>query len=153
MPHHQWRPLDLHSYKANFDAAVFQATNTVGIGVIIRDSNGDVIGALFMPIPLSQLVAELEALACRRAVQFALEIGLRRVTFEGDSVTVINSIDVRGFPIFFPYGNIIVDIRFQASAFQFSCFCHVKRNCNIVAVALAKKAKHCVELQVVGRPT
>ena len=98
MPHHQWRPLDLHSYKANFDATVFQASNTVGIGVIIRDSNGDVIGALlFMPIPLSQSVAELEALACRRAVQFALEIGLRRVTFEGESVTVINAI-VRGSP-------------------------------------------------------
>ena len=63
MPRHQWRPPDLNSYKANFDAAVFQATNTVGIGIIIRDSNGDVIGALFMPIPLSQSVAELEALA------------------------------------------------------------------------------------------
>lgn len=25
---HQWRPSDLNSYKANFDAAVFQATNT-----------------------------------------------------------------------------------------------------------------------------
>ena len=63
MPQHQWRSPDPHSYKANFDAAVFQATNTVGIGIIIRDSNGDVIGALFMPIPLSQSVAELEALA------------------------------------------------------------------------------------------
>ena len=59
MPQHQWRSPDPHSYKANFDAAVFQATNTAGIGVIIRDRNGEVIGALFMPIPLSQSVAEL----------------------------------------------------------------------------------------------
>ncbi|KAK9989237.1 hypothetical protein SO802_029476 [Lithocarpus litseifolius] len=100
-----------------------------------------------MPIPLSQLVAELEALACRRAVQFALEIGLRRVTFEGDLVTVINAI-VRRSPEFLPYENVIDDIRFQTLDFQFSDFCHVKRNCNIVADTLAKKPKHCTRLQV-----
>lgn len=109
-----------------------------------RDGNyGDVIGALSMPIPLSQL----EALACRRAVQFALENGLRRVTFEGDLVTVINAI-VRRSPKFLPYENVIDDIRFQTSGFQFSDFCHVKCNCNIVADTLAKKAKHCTGLQV-----
>ena len=89
-------------------------------------------------------------------MQFALEIGLRRVTFEGDSVTVINAI-VRGSPEFLPYGNVIDDIRFQVSGFhflkkkkvsgfQFLDFCHVKRNCNIVVDTLAKKAKHCVGL-------
>ena len=80
-------------------------------------------------------------------MQFALEIGLRRVTFEGDSVTVINAI-VRGSPEFLPYGNVIDDFRFQASGFQFLDFCHVKRNCNIVVDTLAKKAKHCVGLRV-----
>nr|POE52714.1 hypothetical protein CFP56_60885 [Quercus suber] len=67
-----------------------------------------------MQIPLSQLVAELEALACRRVVQFALEIGLRRMTFEGDLVTVVNAI-VRRSPEFLPYENVIDDIRFQTS--------------------------------------
>ena len=80
-------------------------------------------------------------------MQFALEIGLRRLTFEGDSVTVINAI-VRGSPEFLPYGNVIDDIRFQASGFQFLDFCHVKRNCNIVVDTPAKKAKHCVGLRV-----
>nr|POE97331.1 hypothetical protein CFP56_49462 [Quercus suber] len=120
-PQHQWRPPDLHSFKANFDAAVFQATNTAGIGVIIRDSNGEVIGALSMPIPLSQSVAELEALACLRAVQFALEIGLRRVTFEGDSVTVINSID-RGFPEFLHMGILLMTFGFKLLLFNFHVF-------------------------------
>lgn len=64
----QWRPPDPPNYKANFDAAVFKATNSIGIGVIIRDHEGEVIGALSLSIPLSQLVDELEALACRRAV-------------------------------------------------------------------------------------
>ena len=61
----------------------------MGVGVIIRDNRGDPIGALTMPDPISQSMAELEALTCQRAVQFALEIGLNRVVVEGDFVTVI----------------------------------------------------------------
>ncbi|XP_075650045.1 uncharacterized protein LOC142620574 [Castanea sativa] len=133
---------DPQNYKANFDAAVFKATNSASIGVVIGDNIGDVIGALSLPIPLSHLIVELEALACQQAVQFAWEIGLRRVTFEGDSTIVIQAITC-GDPKFLPFGNVIDDIRLQASAFQFLEFCNVKRNCNIVADALAKKAKCC----------
>lgn len=39
-----------------------------------------------MRIPLPQSVVEVKALACRRAVQFAIEIGLHEVIFEGDAV-------------------------------------------------------------------
>ena len=39
------------------------------------------------------------------------------------------------------YGNIIDDIRTLAADFDFCHFIHVKRNCNVVADALAKKAK------------
>ena len=85
----QWRPPDPNIYKINFDAAVFQASNLASVGVIVRDNRGDPIGVLTMPIPIRQSVVELEALACQRAVQFALEIGLTQVVVEGDSVTVI----------------------------------------------------------------
>ena len=33
-------------YKANFDAALFENSNMVGIEVVIRDCNGNIIGAL-----------------------------------------------------------------------------------------------------------
>ena len=59
----QWRPLDPNIYKVNFDAAAFRASNLAGVGVIVRDNQGDPSGMLFMPVPLSQSVAELEALA------------------------------------------------------------------------------------------
>lgn len=45
-----------------------------------------------MHIPLPWLVATVETLACRRDVQFAVEIGLHEVTFEGDTAVVINAI-------------------------------------------------------------
>ena len=65
----------------------------MGVGVIIRDNQGDPIGALTMPVPISQSVAKLEALACQQAVQFALEIGLNRVVVEGDFVTIIEALN------------------------------------------------------------
>ena len=88
----RWRPPDPYFYKINFDAAVFQVSNLAGVGVIARDNRGDPIGMLTMPIPFRQSVVELEALACQRAVQFALEIGLNQVVIEGDSVTVIEAL-------------------------------------------------------------
>ena len=115
--------------------------------MIIRDCAREVIGALSLQIPLSQSVVEPEALACRRAVQFAWEIGLRRVTFEGDSAAVIQSI-TRGNSDFLPFGNIIDDILNQVASFQFSEFFHAYRICNAMIDALAKKAKLCTGLQV-----
>ena len=43
-----------------------------------------------MPISLPQSVVAVEALMCRRAVKFAVEIGLTRVVIEGDSAVIIN---------------------------------------------------------------
>ena len=58
-----------------------------------------------------------QALACRRAVHFAREIGLHRVIFEGDSAMVINAIS-QGNEVSSAYGNIIDDIRCSVAAFE-----------------------------------
>ena len=71
----KWCPPTPDIYKANFDAAVFRSSNLVGLGVIVRDNCGEPTGALSMPINLGQSMAEMEALACQRAVQFAIKIG------------------------------------------------------------------------------
>lgn len=126
---------------------MFKSTNSAGIGVIIRDCGGSALGALTMPVPLSSSVAELEALACRRAAQFAIEIRPRKVIFEGDSAEVIQAIS-QGNSDFSVYGNILEDIRLQAAGLEFYNFCHVNRKCNIVAGALAQKAKNCMGLEV-----
>ena len=103
----------------------------MGISVIICDCYGEVI--------------RVEALACRRVLQFATEIGLKDVVFEGNSIVVIQAITER---LGFAYGNIIEDILYQASVFHFSNFSHFKHNCNIVADALAKKTKDYIGLQI-----
>ena len=82
----------------------------------------------------------MEALACRKAVEFATEIGLQRVIFEGDSAMVINGLN-QGSAGLSTYGLVIEDILCQAMVFQSSVFNHACHSCNWVADALAKKVK------------
>ena len=49
---------------------------------------------------------------------------------------------------FASYGNVLDDIRFQSSGFQYVEFSYTSRVCNSVADALAKKAKSGVRFQV-----
>ena len=69
-----------------------------------------------------------------------METGLTRVVFEGDSAVIINVL-LHGASELASFGNILDDIRLHSSVFQFVEFVHVSRNCNLVADALAKKAK------------
>ena len=89
----------------------------------------------------------VEALACRRAVQFAVEIGLHEVVFEGDAAVIINAI-AQGSANQSVYGHIVDDILAQASLLSSSVFCCAPRLCNTVADALAKRAKVGPDLQV-----
>ena len=69
------------------------------------------------------MAAEVEALACHRAVQFATEIGLQEVIFEGDAEVFIKMPQQNEFE-FVLYGQIIEDINFSFSvkfSFLFSC--------------------------------
>ena len=131
----------------NFDATTFSSSNLTGIGVIVRDCDGEAIGALSMPILLAKSIAAVEALSCRRAMQFEAEIGLSRVVFEGDSVVIINALTKATVDLS-SYGNILEDIRVLVSGFQLVEFNHVPCICNLVADALAKKASSVLGLQV-----
>lgn len=50
---------------------VFKELGAVGLGVVIRDTEGLVIGALAEQIPLPTSAATVEALAYKRAILFA----------------------------------------------------------------------------------
>ena len=137
---HQWRPPEHGCCKVNFNAAVFKPLNSAGIGVVIRNWRGEVMAALSMLIALALTVADLEALACRHAVMFAAEKDLQNVIFEGDLASVINAISQES-PVLKSYGDIVDDIHSLVSDFQSFKFVFAHRSCNVVADALAKKAK------------
>lgn len=99
--------------------------DAVGLGVVTRDHDGEVIGALSMRIPLPHFVAEVEALVGRRALQFAAEIRLQEVIFEGNSSMIIQAI-TEGSLNQAVYGHIFYDIHYHASLLLSCNLCHVK---------------------------
>nr|POE94827.1 hypothetical protein CFP56_12682 [Quercus suber] len=113
----------------------------------IRDLVGLVIAALLERISLPSTVEELEALACRRVVAFALEIGLYEVAFEGDSEVVFKQLNAKP-PCLASYAHITEESQILASNLSFASFSPVKRSGNVVADKLAKLAKHVIEPQI-----
>ena len=119
---------------------MFNNINTARIGVVIRDSNAEVIGALSRRIPLPQTMEEVGALACRQAMQLAKEIGISKVVFEGDSIIIVQALK-HGQADQSVYGHILDDVTRQTSQFLLCDFSHVPLTCNKVADFLAKKAR------------
>ena len=78
--------------------------------MIVRDWRGEAIRALSTSVPAAQTVVELEALACCRTVLFAVELGLQDVVFEGDSLQVIQALNLDSTD-HLTYGYILEDIR------------------------------------------
>ena len=75
----RWQPPAENFIKANFDGAVFGEEQAAGIGVVLRDSEGQVLAALSEKVRLPTTVEVIEMLAARRAATFARELGFSRV--------------------------------------------------------------------------
>lgn len=131
----------------NFDGTVFKELGVAGLGVVIHDSEGLVIGALAERIPLPHSATMVGALACRIAVLLAKEMSIFKATFEVDAEMIINALKDGGTN-HLVFGHVIQDSLVLASAFHFSNFSHVKRFVNLVAHYPAMKAKSSNELHV-----
>ncbi|KAL0001329.1 hypothetical protein SO802_015110 [Lithocarpus litseifolius] len=135
----KWSPPAEGLYKVNFDGAVFEDQACAGLGVVIRDSAGLVIGALSQKIRLPSSVVMVEDLAARRAVMFAKEISVFRVVVEGDSLQVIKAVNNSKLSMS-SYGHIIDETRLLSTSFSCCNFVHVQREGNKLAHALARRA-------------
>jgi len=143
----KWTKPPKDCYKANFHAALFENNNTAGIGVVIRDCNGNVMGALSQKIVLPQSIEHAEALAASRAVTFARELSLSKVMFEGDYLRIINAINKKE-PCHTLFGHIIEEIWSSTTSLVTCNFQHVRREGNKLAHALARRAVVSADIDV-----
>ena len=88
----QWRPLDTDWHKTNVDGATFTEINYCGIGVIIKNERGQVMGAMSKNLPLPLGVMEAEAKAAKEGITLARDLGLGKVIVEGDALTVMSAL-------------------------------------------------------------
>ena len=137
--HTRWKPPEHGTYKVNYDGAVFSQQGKAGLGVIIRNHEGAVMASLAQQIPLPTTVAQVEALAARRATEFALEIGITTAILEGDSETIVKEL-MEPNPSLALHGHLIQDVKSLQNSFNSLNFTHVRREGNNVAHALARWA-------------
>ena len=139
----RWAPPPLGQYKVNSDGAVFANQRKVGLGMMIRDNNGNVIAALSSPMvgPLGTL--ETEAKAMEVGMRFALDLDIQDVVVECDALAVFNAVQGLATPsssILF----IVDSILQQSRWFRSCCFSHTKRQGNVSAHMLAQYSKSLV---------
>ena len=89
----------------------------------------------------------IEALAARRAIIFAKEVGIDDVEVEGDAENIIKDLN-SNYPIHTPYGLVIEDAKALIQDFQRFSLSHTRRSGNSVAHALAHRASGCNSFSV-----
>jgi ribonuclease HI len=134
-----WNPPVHNSFKVNFDGALFKDANEGGIGVVIRDCSGMVIATLSQRVRTGASVDLIEALAAKRAITFAMEVGVTDVEIEGDFENVIQDLSRPEAP-HNAYKLILEDARLLLPYFQRYRLSHTRHSGNAVAHALARRA-------------
>jgi hypothetical protein len=124
--------------KINWDAGLNLRESRVGLGFIVRDSQGSYLAARSMSIDIQVDASVAEAMAATNAV-FCKEMGFSNILFEGNALQVIKAIEEED-PCLRNYGHIIDCIRRETNSLENARFIHVKREANNVAHTLAKLA-------------
>uniref|UniRef100_A0A7N2R3V3 RNase H type-1 domain-containing protein n=1 Tax=Quercus lobata TaxID=97700 RepID=A0A7N2R3V3_QUELO len=131
-------------YKLNFDAAMFSDPPFTGYGAVIRNENADVMASFSVRGSKAVDSSEAELLACRRAIQFAIEVGITDVVIEGDNAMIMGSIvkkDLSGARL----GHIFMDIQALLMELTWFSISSVKREANTVAHSLTRYTKNASE--------
>ena len=136
-PSQKWKPLRPGFVKVNFDGALDRRTNTGGIGIVIRNEKGLIMGAKAAKSHCFNEPFLAEAKAALSALIFAFEMGFQKIEVEGDALSIIKQFKdmSTNYSII---GNIIEEARVRAGFFNSCFFTHTGREGNRVADTLAK---------------
>ncbi|PON64686.1 Ribonuclease H-like domain containing protein [Trema orientale] len=136
----KWKAPTMGQLKLNVDAAVKCSSDFIGIGVVVRDCNGIVLGASSLKFAghLSPFLAE--CVAVREGIKFAINHGLSPGVIETDAQNVVLALQEKTFNAL--EGPVVRDIsrlleRLGNASCRFTC-----RSCNAAAHSLAQFAFH-----------
>ena len=142
-----WQASVQHAYKVNFDGAIFADEGLAGLRVVIRNDHGLIMAYLTQQIPLSSSVIEVEVLAAQKALELTIELGFDNITLKGDSEVLIKSL-VKGDNSLAHYSHLLADIHVLMARFSSLRLSHVRRHCNSLTYALARRASSTPDLSI-----
>ena len=118
-----------------------------GVGILIRDAEGQLIGACSrkLEVPLGDI--EAKAKAVELGLMFARDLSIQDFTLESDSLTLINALQDLSPP---PSSVAALIFNSIAMSHSFRCvdFSHVGRNGNRLAHILAKHVLGIADLSI-----
>ena len=143
----KWKPPSPDRYKINADGAVFKEQRMAGVGILIRDAEGHLIGACSRKLDAPLGAVEAEAKAVELGLLFARDLSIQDFTLESDSLTLINALQDMSPP---PSSVAALVYSSVAMSHSFKCvdFSYLGRNGNRPAHLLARHALGIVELSV-----
>ena len=112
--------------------------------MIIHNDKGEDMVAMTASDSKVSTSDEAEMLACRRALEFAVDAGFSRFIIEGDNINVIQAISspLTNNSLI---GNVVDDIRHLIQGLQWASICCMRRGGNKVAHALAQNARNTLD--------
>ena len=142
-----WCPPRQGRFKVNVDGVVFESLKSCGIGVVIRNAAGQIMGAMsrLLPLPLGAL--EVEAKALEEGINLAWDLSLGEVEIESDAqvlVRAINYADTRPSSIL----KIVEGIKVGLGSFNQWTVCYANRHNNAAAHLLAREARFFPECRI-----
>ncbi|XP_075640555.1 uncharacterized protein LOC142612337 [Castanea sativa] len=111
----------------------------LGVGAVICDAAGDVMTTLSARGAATVDSEEAEALACQKAMEFAIDAGFLELIVERDNAMVMSAISSTS-PNWSCLGLIYDDIGCLAAGLRYVAFSCIRRSANSVAHSLARYA-------------
>ena len=112
-----------------------------GMGVVVCDSQGQVLASLSENIRLHPSTDDVEALVVAKAILFAHDCGFSSIILKGDSEVVIKALQSNE-DSFASFGHLLSSLKNTIDAFDFISFSHTRRAGNSIVYYLTKHARH-----------
>ncbi|KAG7967769.1 hypothetical protein I3843_08G116200 [Carya illinoinensis] len=145
-----WHAPPIGYLKLNVDGATFSDYFSAGVGIILRDHNGDVVVAASKVEREVSSPEFIEAIALLRGLQLCAQWGVPKIILESDSLILVNSLN-EGAKYLTEFDFILQDIRRLMHGFEETRLEHVHRLGNGAAHQLARYAKEVEDIvNVVG---
>ncbi|KAL5568003.1 hypothetical protein UlMin_024578 [Ulmus minor] len=142
-----WQAPEVGFVKVNTDAAWCSNKKKFGLGSVIRDYSGKVLGSVAMPISSSVSVAVAESWALEKGASLAKQMGFSAVILESDCLGVTKALDtkiVHDSDLSYVFDSIYE----ICNGFDMYKFSYTPRTGNQVAHSLARLALSLENVQI-----